>query len=595
MVRQIFRSGLDRLLSVGVTMLLAACGGGGSSSVDGPVGMADADEQSTAASGPLAVTLEAPQRVAPGSDIGLRWQAQGGAVRFAVFVQHAAGFGFVPADAVITGHAARLKRGAAWRYDFPTAQVRVQGCNREGRCVHSEARPLTEVLLAGVVRVDAVGLGPDSLFSTRVALDGSGHTLMAAEPLDGRANDPAFPGKGSIFHFDRSAEGAWTQQARLERFTVRNSFGERMALSSDGSTLAVGVPADVGQVGGINAPEVGAGIPSGMPDGRGGVHIYVRSPGGPWQHQAFLKAAETRYNEQVGLGVSLSANGNRLLAGSQERTLLFTREGSRWREDWVFERRRPGGVWLGPGAVISGDGLSVAIRASGGFEGENATTGYLAVHVFRPCPCATGWRRVADLRSSKPMQMPDFVDSDEFGAGLAFSHDGRILAVSAALDRGNAQDQGDGGTGEVSRSGAVYVFARGEGDAWERQAFLKARAAEVGDEMGNGVAISADGRVIVARACGLAANAGGVRRNHAEGAQPGLGSDVDCAFYGASAYVFERSADGQWSHVAAVVPAPNELVSAAFFSFALSADAQTLAFGAITFSLTGRDGRVIVY
>lgn len=593
MVRQISRLGLARLLAVGVTVLLAACGGEGSSGVDGPLASAGTDEESTAASGPLAVTLEAPQRVAPSSDIGLRWQAQGGAVSFAVYVQHATGFGFEPADAVIAGHTARVKRGAAWRYDFPTAQVRVQGCNREGRCVHSEARPLTEVLLAGVVRVDAVGLGPGSLFSTRVALDGGGRTLMAAEPLDGRANDPAFPGSGSIFHFDRSAEGAWTQQARLERFTVRNDFGGRMAFSADGSTLAVGVPADVGQVGGINAPEVGAGIPSGMPDGRGGVHIYVRNPGGPWQHQAFLKAAETRYNEQVGLGVSLSADGSRLLAGSQERTLLFTREGIRWREDWVFESRGTG-VQLG-GGVISGDGLSVALRASETFEGENATTGYWAVHVFRPCPCATGWRRVADLRSSKPMQMPDFVDSDEFGADFAFSHDGRSLAVSAALDRGNAQDQGDGGTGEASRSGAVYVFARGEGDAWERQAFLKPRAAEVGDEMGNGVAISADGRVIVARACGLAANAGGVRRNHAAGAQPGMESYRECDSWGVSAYVFERSAEGQWSHVAAVVPAPNETVSAAFFSFALSADAQTLAFGAITFSLTGRDGRVIVY
>lgn len=61
-------------------LLLAACGGGGDSA---PQAGGESTGSGLGAGG-LAVVLEAPQRVEPGSDIGLRWQAQGGAERFTV-------------------------------------------------------------------------------------------------------------------------------------------------------------------------------------------------------------------------------------------------------------------------------------------------------------------------------------------------------------------------------------------------------------------------------------------------------------------------------------------------------------------------------
>jgi hypothetical protein len=115
------------------------------------------------------------------------------------------------------------------------------------------------------------------------------------------------------------------------------------------------------------------------------------------------------------------------------------------------------------------------------------------------------------------------------------------------------------------------------------------------DLLGTDVALSGDGQVLAAKACGLAANADGLRRNHRAGApigrQPG---DVSC-FWGGSSYFFEMLPAGTWSHTAATIPAPGELVSFTFFSLALSADALTLGLGLTSYLNTTSESSVRIY
>jgi hypothetical protein len=92
-------------------------------------------------------------------------------------------------------------------------------------------------------------------------------------------------------------------------------------------------------------------------------------------------------------------------------------------------------------------------------------------------------------------------------------------------------------------------------------------------------------------ACGFAANANGLRRNHRAGATLGTpaGQDNSRCTWGGSGYVFEADGSGAWSHTAAAIAAPGE--SAGFgdftspsigapamgFSLSMSANAQTSA------------------
>jgi hypothetical protein len=232
---------------------------------------------------------------------------------------------------------------------------------------------------------------------------------------------------------------------------------------------------------------------------------------------------------------------------------------------------------------MSADGSSFAIPAS--FSDRT-----FAVQVYKSCACADGWQLVAELRSAKHSS-----EALEYGFGhaLSFSSDGNTLAVGAGGDPGDASDNGTSMNFGSEASGAVYIFAADDGGTWQRRAFLKAKTAPAFDQLGVVVSLSGDGKVLLAGACGLAANASGVRRNHRAGATVGPpGEDNSRCQFGGSGYVFEADGSGAWSHAAAAIAAPGERTSFGSFndfpadvgfSLSMSADAQTSALLANTF------------
>lgn len=525
-----------------MTGFLTGCGGGGDAGRTGsdPTAVDDASGSVGDAAAVQSVTLEAPQRLAPGTDIGLRWQVDGDAARVVVEVQRDAREAFEPVDATVDGSAARLPRGAAWRYDFPSAKVRVQACDAGGGCVRSNEQPLGDALLAGVTTLVA----PDGVdgFGSPIALDASGDTLMVhATAAPAPSPSPVRPTQEVLFPYARGASGAWAALPLIERYETTFNFGTPFALSGDGRTLAVG-------------------------DGvRERVYVYARDGTGPWQLQAELRAAVPRAGEQLGVAVSLSRDGQRLLAASGQRSLLFARQGTLWRQAHEFE---PGPT------VISGDGRTVAGLVRTGERPDYTYDWPTAVRLWRACPCDAGWRRVVDLASGEPLRQPDVDGSTFFGRELALSHDGSTVVTSDPNDLFHGPDRT---RRSDTYSGVIYVFeARPSG--WQRQA-LKTQSAPLYDYLGRTVSVSADGRVIAAAACGFSAGDAGVRRNHAAGTvveRPAFQCDN-----GGAAYVFERAADGNWSHVAAAIPdvrARFALYHAAF-TVALSADGGTLAMG----------------
>ena len=123
--------------------------------------------------------------------------------------------------------------------------------------------------------------------------------------------------------------------------------------------------------------------------------------------------------------------------------------------------------------------------------------------VYKECQCSEGWRPVARLSSARPpldIRFPD--DGDAYGRSLSFSSDGNVLAVGVPFDSGNEACDGTTMNAAALAAGAVYIFAADRSGVWQRRAFLKARTALRLDQLGGEVALSGDGKVLAAKACG---------------------------------------------------------------------------------------------
>jgi len=227
----------------------------------------------------------------------------------------------------------------------------------------------------------------------------------------------------------------------------RAQFGDAIALSGDGNTLAVGARAESSAAAGINGNEADASAGS-----SGAVYVFARQ-GDRWVQQAYLKASNPGINDQFGHLVALSADGNILAVSAP------------------FEDSRATGV--------DGDQADNSLEQSG------------AIYVFARRGAV--WFQQAYLKASNPGEAED---GDQFGFSLALSDDGTTLAAGAiSEDSADARINGNQADNTANNAGAVYVFAR-TGSRWSQQAYVKSSSpngADANDLFGYSVGLSADG------------------------------------------------------------------------------------------------------
>lgn len=550
------------------TYLVAACGGGSEGLGDRLLSTVGSDDDVA-----VGITLDPPGTVEGTNRIALTWRTEGVPTTFEVFVRRAAGEEFVAVtNAVVGNDAALFARGAAWRYDWPTAHVRVHACDAQQRCADSNEQPLLDALADGDVKPRPDPLPTNTDYYRHFIFSSDGNTFgLDTTPMS---------------MFLRGPDGRWTQDR-----TVPGRTGARSALSGDGNTLAIGLYNHRGTVGGIGAPEE---EPPPGPDPyveqRGAVAVYVRGATGAWQQQVFIKADVPTDRAHFGLHVALSDNGNSMAVNNQgwagaagdTSLYLYEREAGVWRLAWQF-RNRPFRN-LRPGAAISADGKTIAVSVHGwrvvnnpGGYGHGDEIPRSMLHVYRQCLCSKGWELAAEFESKRDTGTPRG-SNDAYAITLCLSADGKTLAVGAPEDSGRASDDGTGPNEESPRSGAVYIYGEGADRRWERHAFIKTSTAPPQDHFGGHVQLRADGRAFVASACGLVANAPGVRRLHrAEALSP---AESECSF-GSNFYVFEKDDEGRWRHSAAAL-VPNATWTDAMMR--ASADLETI--GVQTFTVT---------
>jgi len=255
----------------------------------------------------------------------------------------------------------------------------------------------------------------------------------------------------------------------------------------------------------------------------------VRVAGSPWNPKsiAYLKASNAKKDDQFGLTVALSADGNTMAVGSA--------------------------------------GEDSAAKGVNGNQADQSAVNAGAVYVF----VRTGgaWVQQAYLKASNTKA------GNQFGSSLAISNDGNTLAVGATGEGSSATGvNGDQTDASMPGAGAVYVFTRA-GSTWSQQAYVKASNTgekSDGDQFGYSLALSGDGNTLATGAISERSAATGINGNQADKSADGAGA----------VYVFTRSGT-TWSQQAYVKPWNTTVRGGLFgYSVGLSGSGDTMAVGA---------------
>jgi hypothetical protein len=390
----------------------------------------------------------------------------------------------------------------------------------------------------------------------------------------------------------RDARSAFAQVAyvKASNTDAGDLFGTRVALSADGSTLAVGANLEDSAATGIDNDQL-----NNSAESAGAVYIFTRS-GMTWSQQAYVKASNTGPDDLFGKSIALSADGSTLAVGAYgERSAatgiggnqtdnsayaagavyVFTRNDTMWSQQAYIKASNTSMFdFFGESVALSGDGSTLAVGASGedsmatgvnGNQTDNSAPGAGAVYVFTRS--STTWSQQAYIKASNTGE------GDAFGKGVALSCDGSTLVVSAPDEASAATGvNGDEADNSAPRAGAVYVLTR-SGVAWIQQAYLKASNTETNDRFGTEVALSGDGLTLAVGASGESSAATGVNGNQADNSSSESGA----------VYVYIRAdiSGSLWSQQA-YLKASNTGDHDSFSSVSLSADGSMLAVGGPT-------------
>jgi hypothetical protein len=432
--------------------------------------------------------------------------------------------------------------------------------------------------------VKASNTGATDRFGLSLSLSGDGNTLVvgansedsSATGINGNSGDNSSGNSGAAYVYTRSA-GSWSVHTYLKapNTDVGDCFGQSVALSSNGSMLAVGaIGEDSGATGvdGImndeSAEGSGAVFTYGLVNGSFRLHNYVKASnteaGDIFGHVALSSDGATLVVTASGESSGFPGNQNNnssLQAGAAyvfTSTLVPTFE----QQAYVKASNTDAGDSF-QNVALSDDGNTLVVGAPGedgsatgvnGNDADNTVAGSGAAYVY--LRSVESWAQQAYVKASNTSA------SDAFGAAVALSADGNTLAVGAPGEDSNAT--GIGGSqsdNSASNSGAVYIFTR-SGGLWTQQAYVKASIAEAGDAFGTSVALSGDGNTLVVGAVGE----DGVSGNQSSNSASNSGA----------AYVFTRSG-GAWSQQAYVKASNAEASDGFGRSVALSSNGDTLA------------------
>ena len=331
----------------------------------------------------------------------------------------------------------------------------------------------------GFVADDTAG-GDQFGHSVDVSSDGS--TIVVGARLDDTQT-------GSAYVFVSNGT-EWDEAAKLTASdgAVGANFGHRVAISADGSTIAVSAYQADGQ--------------------RGAVYVFEKGAG--WQNtteDALLTAGDAAGGDMLGYSLCISGDGTAVAAGAPEKQIATEDQAGKV---YVFEKPATGGwvngnetAWLqadeepqagayfgasvGMGFYGKEDGTLLAIGAQSE-DVEDGVTDDGAMYLFlRP---GGGWSNGSPNKEAR-LDSPANNNGDLFGSSVSVSADGSVLLIGA---RGMDYSVFDA-------MGGAFIYEEGEGwtDGEENKVALFQTAEYLDDDIyfGYAVDLTANGNVAV--------------------------------------------------------------------------------------------------
>jgi hypothetical protein len=350
-------------------------------------------------------------------------------------------------------------------------------------------------------------------FGESIAISADGQTVAVGATF----NDGAGPNAGHVRVF-KLFSGNWIQQgADIDGSATNNYAGHAVSLSADGLTLAVGSPRYQGVLADM-----------------GRVRIY-QLISGVWVQQGQHIEGEAG-GDQSGWSVSLSNDGQTVAIGARDndangsgsgQVRVFKYISNAWVQQGADIDGLAAGDIVGTANSLSGDGLTVAVPSY-----THNNSGHVRIFKY-----------ISNVWVQQGAEIVGEAAVDDFGWSVSLSDDGLTLAIGAKGNDGNG-----------SNAGHVRVFNYTSGNWVQQGADIDGEASV--DRSGYSVSLSADGSTVAIGATqndGSALNAGHVRvYKFVSGAWVLQGADID------------GEADSDFSG----------------FSVALSSDGLTVAVGA---------------
>ncbi len=518
-------------LLLSASLMLAACGG-------------DSD-----ANKPAAPAVSAT--VAPKS-LTLDWNSVAGAGYYKVYQNADGNSGYTAVNSNVTSTEYTLPL-AAHLMDWEDGRFMVEACNASG-CTPSADLLISEQVLDAIGYFKAEAPVEESLFGFAVALSGDGETLAVGAPQFDHTvsvgdSEVVAERSGAVYIY-RAGDSGWEFTDTLTNPALQHGdwhlFGYSLALSEDGSLLAVGAPSEDNRGNRFNNNDSNSWI-----NESGAVYMYTHTDANGWQQQAYVKAPNVAAEQFFGMRVALTPDGDRLAVGAP------------------YEASDAAGV--------NGDQTDTSIPRAG------------AVYVFDYHSGENEWQHSAYIKPStpshderfcfepRPGNNPCYAKSpSRFGSSIAFARDGEMLAVGAPGD--SSISGGINGAEDDYRgksSGAVHIL-RYVNNQWQHTDYIKAAYPRIDDEFGYSLSLSADGHTLAVGAPYDDSSLDGTfdTSNSVEGIAPPETNTSDSG----AAYVFHYIESG-WQQ--SLYLKPEAPVTDGFFgwSLSLSADGRHLAVG----------------
>ncbi len=303
---------------------------------------------------------------------------------------------------------------------------------------------------------------------TAIAFSASADGRFIAVSVQPQYHSVTFDPEPARVYVYMRTESTWVQTARLTvpGIGLYEWFGYSVAISAEGTTLAVGFP----RFSGGPSPS--------------SVYVYARS-GTDWSHVQTLVASDEPAGDTLGSSVAISGNGDVIVSGAPARLLVdgagsggaayvFTRTDGSWVETIKLAPiTYPSLEEFGGSVAVSADGRALAVN-SGWVDSPEPPPG----SVFYYTNSGNGWS-LAD-RVFAPAESNHIA----FGTRFAMSADGSTLLVGAAHLGPHDEKIGD-----------YYVYNL-SGSHWVL-AYNLADLGEVDRGVGRSFAINSDGTLAV--------------------------------------------------------------------------------------------------